>query len=329
MRKLDQFQGCLIGGAMGDALGYAVEFYTEDDIYQDYGSEGITEYELFNGKALISDDTQMTLFTAVALLKGVDYISQINESYLDWLSTQSTKKRKKPYCELHSIKALHSLRAPGGTCLNALRNGGNGSLEKPINDSKGCGGVMRVAPIGLYCKEDVALLGAKAAALTHGHELGYIPAALLSELIHLIVSNENVTLETFVMKALGKVEELFSDKKEYPYFMALIHKAIELSKSNRDDLECIHELGEGWVAEETLAIAIYCSLKYSHDFKKAIITSVNHSGDSDSTGAVTGNILGAYLGLKKLPKEYLDHLELKDLILDVAKDLYIGYNGQA
>ncbi len=81
-------------------------------------------------------------------------------------------------------------------------------------------------------------------------------------------------------------------------------------------------MGEGWVAEETLAIALYCSLKYENDFDKALIASVNHNGDSDSTGAVTGNILGAYLGMSKIPQKYIDNLELKDVILDIAEDLY-------
>lgn len=91
-----------------------------------------------------------------------------------------------------------------------------------------------------------------------------------------------------------------------------------------DDLDAIRLLGEGGVAEETLAIAIYCSLKYSTDFNKAIVAVVNHSGDSDSTGAVTGNILGAYLGLKGIPQKYLDNLELKEIILEMAEDLYNG-----
>ena len=76
------------------------------------------------------------------------------------------------------------------------------------------------------------------------------------------------------------------------------------------------------MAEETLAIAIYCSLKYSDDFDKALIASVNHGGDSDSTGAVTGNIVGAYLGLKGIPLKYLAHLELRDVIFKIADELY-------
>jgi ADP-ribosylglycohydrolase len=99
-------------------------------------------------------------------------------------------------------------------------------------------------------------------------------------------------------------------------------KAVSLSQSSIDDIEAIHSLGEGWVAEETLAIAIYCALKYSNNFKSAIIASVNHNGDSDSTGAVTGNILGAYLGLSAIPKQHLQNLELRDIIFELADDLY-------
>lgn len=322
MKNLDQIQGCLIGGAMGDALGYAVEFYDESAIFSTYGKKGITEYDLVNGKAEISDDTQMTLFTAVGLTMGEDYISQINQCYLDWLSTQMKTKTTTPYSWLHEVEDLHHPRAPGGTCLSALRQGGNGTLETPINDSKGCGGVMRVAPIGLYVSKDACLLGAKAAALTHGHDLGYIPSGMLAELIHLITEQPDEDLEILVCQALETTVSIFKHSDYIDYFEKLILKAIKLSKTTKKALTCIHQLGEGWVAEETLAIAIYCSLKYRNDFKKALIASVNHRGDSDSTGAVTGNILGAVLGYQSLPKEFLEDLELKETILKVAQELF-------
>lgn len=114
----------------------------------------------------------------------------------------------------------------------------------------------------------------------------------------------------------------FVNVKHLSEQIALIDKAIDLANEDVDDLEAIRELGQGWVAEETLAIAIYCALKYSNDFDKALIASVNHSGDSDSTGAVTGNILGAYLGLSGIPEKYLKNLELKNVILELADDLF-------
>lgn len=117
-------------------------------------------------------------------------------------------------------------------------------------------------------------------------------------------------------------------KRNYPktenvdILLSLMQKAIDLSCSELDDLDAIHLLGQGWVAEETLAIAIYCSLKYPNDIEKALIAAVNHGGDSDSTGAVTGNILGASLGAEKIPQKYVDTLELRDVILEIADDLY-------
>ena len=104
----------------------------------------------------------------------------------------------------------------------------------------------------------------------------------------------------------------------------IINHAIQLSTNQLDDLDNIHALGEGWVAEETLAIAIYCSLKYQNDFSAGIIAAVNHKGDSDSTGAVTGNILGALLGYEAIEDKWKENLELHDVILEVADDLCHG-----
>lgn len=187
---------------------------------------------------------------------------------------------------------------------------------------------MMVAPIGLYFEtnrrtiDEIDMIGAETAAITHGHELGYIPATGLVHIVQSLSHNEDISLLDAVLDMKEALRRQFTNRKHLSEQIDLIDKAIALSKENIDDLEAIRELGQGWVAEETLAIAIYCSLKYSDDFDKAIIASVNHSGDSDSTGTVTGNILGAYLGLKSIQKKYLDNLELKDVILEIADDLY-------
>ena len=338
---LDKFKGCLVGGAAGDALGYAVEFNSTDEIRKIYGKNGIAEYDLSNGKALISDDTQMTLFTSNGLLLGTalskfrrklkDYPSYIWQCYKDWLKTQNCSASQiQPSCSwLLNVPELCESRAPGGTCLWSLAQDNFGTIENPINNSKGCGGVMRVAPIGLYfigkriSQHKVDMLGAEAAALTHGHELGYMPAALLVHIISLVANNK-MTVEAAVQDGLQQVKQLFPHARYLNEFIDLINRAVLLSKSDMDDLEAIYQLGEGWVAEETLAIAIYCALKYQNDFEKALVAAVNHNGDSDSTGAVTGNILGAYSGLSKIPQKFITNLELEDLIEDVATDLYKG-----
>ena len=102
-----------------------------------------------------------------------------------------------------------------------------------------------------------------------------------------------------------------------------MNKAIAFAHSDKSDIDAINELGHGWVAEEALAIAIYSSIKHSDNFEDALICSVNHGGDSDSTGAITGNIMGTFLGFNKIPDYYVNNLEIKDIILEIADDLYI------
>lgn len=335
MKDYNKIFGCIVGGAIGDALGYAIEFEDENYIFTKYGETGIQDYELVNEKAIISDDTQMTLFTANALTLTknkadyTDFIIQVHNSYKEWLSTQTGKKVKKHKNWIYEIPELHVKRAPGHTCISALMSRSMGCIDEPINDSKGCGGVMRVAPIGLYYSPEeldirnIDFRAAQAAALTHGHPLGYMPAAGLVHIVNKVCYDPEITL----MEAVADmIETVYEDFRKYSQkyateFKQLMEKAVELSREDIPDLEAIHMLGEGWVAEETLAIAIYCALKYSDDFHKAVTVSVNHKGDSDSTGAVTGNILGAYLGADKIPDNYIANIEMLDVIKKISEQL--------
>lgn len=342
MKNIDKYRGCLIGGAVGDALGYAVEFMEDGNIFQKYGERGITEYDLVNGVAQISDDTQMTLFTANGLLLGTTrgmtrgskspYPEYIGNCYKDWLKTQTSDEfgfETPAFSWLNNVPEMNHSRDPGRTCISSLMHNNLGSISDPRNNSKGCGGVMRVAPIGLYFEgkgispDEIDMIGAEAAALTHGHDLGYIPAAMLVHIIHILSHKDDVSVVDAVEEAKTAMLRLFKNAEHIAEMIALTDKAIDLaSETEIDELDAIRELGEGWVAEEALAIAIYCSIRHDNNFEKAIIASVNHSGDSDSTGAVTGNILGAHLGINAIPKKFLTHLELKETILEIADDLF-------
>ena len=319
--------GWLVGGAAGDALGYAVEFDEDFRIFEKYGENGITAYHLFNGIALISDDTQMTLFTAEGLLTAQNHsivIESIYNAYLNWYKTQMLKT---PIADdgLLSIPCIYDSRAPGNTCLSALKSRACGTIENPINSSKGCGGIMRVAPIAIYCYNrkiacvEADMLAARASAITHGHELGYIPSSFFVHILYRIF--EGFCLLDAVEDAIKVVPSLFKQSEHISEVLDLLQKAIDLSKQDIDDLDAIRELGAGWVAEETLAIAVYCCLKYKNDFEKVVVAAVNHSGDSDSTGAVAGNIIGAYLGVKNIPEKFLNNLELIETIVDFSKIL--------
>ena len=343
MKDINRFRGCLIGGAVGDALGYPIEFSSYSEIRKRYGENGLTDYVLDNGIARISDDTQMTLFTATGLLHGVTRYSlrgigaapsfYVYLSYKSWYRTQTEHYpiSEPRFSWLVDLPEMFSRRAPGNTCLTALREKEQGTIEKPINDSKGCGGVMRVAPIGLYLpgteyycisQKEIDMQGVQAAASTHGHPLGYIPAAALVHIVSLL-SYQNATIPEAVEDMQRSMKDLFKDNPYIGEFDDIIKKAIKLAgKSRDDDYTAISCLGEGWVAEEALAIAVYAALRYHDDFEKAIIASVNHDGDSDSTGSITGNILGAKLGLSGIPERFIEPLELKDIIMEIADDLH-------
>lgn len=338
-----------MGGAAGDALGYAVEFEGEGDIFGTYGERGITEYELTDGIAMISDDTQMTLFTAEGLLLAAKelgegesgdgamadpadtYVAWIDRAYRDWLKTQSLYhpkglKYEDTCTRLMDLPEIFDRRAPGTTCLNALGSSEHGTIEDPINDRKGCGGVMRVAPIGLFFAgdeggADLGMIAARAAAITHGHEMGYIPAATLTQTISKIIY-EDATIEEAVASALEATEAMFKNARSLPSYLELMNRAVFLSRKDVKDLDAIHDLGEGWVGDEALAIAVYCALRYPDDIDRALIAAVNHKGDSDSTGAIAGNIIGASVGLSGIPDKYKEDLELYDTIVEYADELY-------
>lgn len=348
MKDVDKYRGCLVGGAAGDALGYAIEFWSENQIFSRYGRRGICGYELdAKGLARFSDDTQMTLFTANGLLRATTlnmmrggaepYAGYVGRSYIDWYHTQTksyplSEHRGRTRCSwLVDIPELFENRAPGNTCLSACSAGCDGTPELPINQSKGCGGIMRVAPVGLYldaedgihCSSyaDVQKLGAECAALTHGHELGWLPAGMLAHIVSRLAHDPACGVGEAVEDALQVLPEAYPNARRLDDLKDLVCVAMSLADSRKNDLDCIHELGEGWVAEETLAIAVFCALRHEDDFDGALVAAVNHNGDSDSTGAVCGNILGAKLGLSGIPLKFTERLELLDVIEGMADDL--------
>jgi ADP-ribosylglycohydrolase len=333
----DAFRGCLLGGAVGDALGAPVEFMKRTEILQRFGPDGITEYApAYGGLGKITDDTQMTLFTAEGLLRGwvrgafkgiTTYPGVTANAYLRWLQTQGEKSEylvgsadEKGWLSTHP--ELNSRRAPGNTCLSALR--AMTRLGEPaVNDSKGCGGVMRMAPVGLFFSrlnpknpnQKAFDLGTELSGLTHGHPTGALTGGVLAVLILMLVQGESLP------DALTAAKLILREKPEHEETLSAIQMAEELAESNRPHPECIAQLGQGWIAEEALAISIYCAL-VGRDFEHAVVLAVNHDGDSDSTGAIVGNLLGAVHGAKAIPPKWLEPLELHDVISEIADDLH-------
>jgi ADP-ribosylglycohydrolase len=280
----------------------------------------------------------MTLFTAEGLLRGwvrgcqtgiTTYADVTANAYLRWLRTQgaSPASTARPNGEetgwLFSQPELHSQRAPGHTCLSALQE-----MQRPgqpaQNNSKGCGGVMRVAPVGLFgwrlgqsaSPEQTFELGAELAALTHGHPTGALTGGVLAVLTLQLTDGGTLT------EALEVAKAILSQKPHHAETLAALEQAQVLSVSDLSSEQAITRLGQGWIAEEALAIAVYCAL-VARDFRHGVVLAVNHDGDSDSTGAIAGNLLGALHGIKAIPQEWLTPLELHDVIQEIAHDLYV------
>ena len=190
-------------------------------------------------------------------------------------------------------------------------------MENHLNDSKGCGTVMRVAPVAFLKKVNHFELGCKLGALTHSHPTAYLPAGCLVQIIALIKGGQtlyNAITETITIlrSKYYHIETLRAVKKAVTYW--------EMKKPAT--YKTIEGLGQGWTAHEALSISLFCALTYENDFEKAVTLAVNHSGDSDSTGAITGNILGAYLGIDAIPPKWLAKLELKDTIENTGEELF-------
>jgi len=336
--ELSRYLGCLLGGAVGDALGASVEFSSRKEILRCHGEQGLVDYAPAYGRiGAITDDTQMTLFTAEGLLRGYVryrmrgigpvYGSTVSNAYMRWLHTQG---HSDPHGAadlsgwLIGQGDLHYIRAPGATCLSALQ-----SMQHPgglaQNDSKGCGGIMRVAPVGLFMARIYGVseqtqsltfdLAVEIAGLTHGHPTGQLSAGFLAVVIALLA--QGVTLTAAIQSA----RDILIQKDNHQETLDAILTAADLAKDSPNDPEKIKQLGEGWVAEEALAISLYCALSTTQ-FDKAVLLAVNHDGDSDSTGAITGNLMGVIGGSKVIPEHWIANLELKDVIEQIAIDLY-------
>jgi len=332
-QRIQKSRACLIMGAIGDALGAPVEFMSTEQIKQTYGDTGIQFYaDAYGHKGAITDDTQMTLACADGLLsayrrgseRGIlgEYWKYTALSYIRWLATQGVDYELDEVAidwgsrSLYEILKKQGSRAPGTTCISALRN-----MPKPLaaatNDSKGCGTVMRVAPVGIFFGnlhgntteelESIYKEGMKDAAITHGHETAQHASGLLAVIYALCLQGED--LLTSIEKSL----KVFGTSD----ISDLCTRAISEAKKEAS-AEILSSLGQGWIAEEALSMSIYCALQCTSNGLSsldALRLAVNHGGDSDSTGAITGNLIGISLGLQMVPEPLLsEDTEVESLI---------------
>ena len=330
VRDPNALLGCLLGGALGDACGAPVEFLEWFEIQKRFGENGIQDLQPAYGKlGSVTDDTQMMLFTAEGLLRatvrehlrGTTHTPSImHNAYMRWLLTQNVSAN--PYLAetvsdgwLIADQRLWARRAPGSTCLNSLQSAQQLGVMAS-NSSKGCGGVMRVAPCAFMPNPFSSAV--QAAHLTHGHPCGYLSAGIFADILARLWQTPTLSLAAATHSSLHEHRDKVGMHETY----TILRKVLELQHADIEPSPELIEahLGGGWVAEEALAIGLWCALS-AKDFTDGVCKAVNHSGDSDSTGLIAGHFLGLLLGAQALPSEWLAHLEMRDSIQQIATDL--------
>ncbi|WP_228156897.1 ADP-ribosylglycohydrolase family protein [Fuscovulum blasticum] len=314
-------QACLLGGAMGDSLGADIEFQSLASIQRRFPA-GLHDLPSYAGqRGAITDDTQMTLFTAEGMiraqirgqLRGICHPpSVVHHALVRWYRTQGAQ----PRMETDDIGLIEDRRlwrqcAPGMTCMSALGAARHfGDLAR--NGSKGCGTIMRVAPIALMASRgQVRPWAIETSALTHGHITGQLAAAAWAEMLADVAAGE--ALEATARRIATVYAQLEGGEET----SRAIHAALAAPRDGRS--ETVESLGGGWTADEALSIALYACLA-GEDLDDSLRIAVTHGGDSDSTGAIAGNMLGVMDLDAVLSHPWASTIQGADVIRRLAQD---------
>ena len=333
--KVCAYRGCLLGLAVGDAMGYTVDKKTWDEICEDYGPNGLLGYDLVNGSADITSYTQLTAFLCNGLLLGAirgnpdKYSRYMAMSLREWAKSQQFRgTAEKTFCWLAQVPGMRRRHCMDTRMLDALNRETLGTPEAPVFQSAFPGAVTAAIGVGL-CYEAARLephqigrLGAEAVAFTHGDPEAFLSGAFLAHSIALILQNPDMHPSRIFTAAAEAVENQFA--AVYPQTAVLtdkVQKAIELTRDPElTPLAAMTLLG-CTTASECVAGGVYAAMIHMANFDEAMIVAVNHSGRSAAVGAITGALLGARLGEEALPEFYLESLEPADVLRELAEDL--------
>ncbi|WP_327683187.1 ADP-ribosylglycohydrolase family protein [Streptomyces sp. NBC_00467] len=322
-------RGALLGGAIGDALGAGVASLTLDEIRATHGQDGIGDLVPAHGRrGAVTAATQLTLFTVDGLIRAQvrrdtgawHPPTDVHRAYLRWAATQrdwGPDERRKDNGWLAREEWLYTRRAPSRSTLVGLGDESMGTLEAPKNPTaRDAGALARSAPFGLLVGWEpqlVCQLAVECAAQTHGHPTAYLSAGAFAVIVHGLARGE--TLDGSVQRALAL---LAARPGHQPVTDALKH-ALGAVRQGIPSPARIASLGEGHHAEDALAIAVYCAL-VGEDIRHGLRLAVNHDGPSETTGIVTGSLLGALHGETALPPAWLSEIEGRPTILELADD---------
>ena len=335
-------RGSLLGLAVGDAMGYAVDAKNLEEIHRDYGPSGLLGYDLVNGYADVTSHTQLAAYTANGLLiastrgqlRGVmaPFVRYIAMAQQEWSKIQVLRRLPEATsCWISHVEHLRRRVCMDTRMLDVLNNGPLGTVEDTVNDSTESSALSAAVSVGLFFHPDrmkpteVGRLGAEAVALTHGSPEAFLTGAWVAYTVAGIAQEGALALRDQVVQAAEAVAAQFS--RQFPQAMKLkeaVGRGVRMAKNGLMEPE---EAMEALHCQDALGVAagaVYACLKGEGDFDRSMILAVNHSGRSAAVGALTGAFLGAKLGEEALPEFYLECLEPAPELRVLAEDLARG-----
>lgn len=333
--KKSTYAGCLLGMAVGDAMGYSVDGKTWEEICEDYGPNGLLGYDVANGCVEVSSYTQIGAYTVNGVLLGITrgkpelYGRFIQLSLQEWARRQQLPRDpEKSYCWVSHVPLLRRRHCRDGRMLDALRLQRLGAPDKPMNTNANPGALMAAVAAGLsydgkrMSPEDVSRLGAAAVAFTHGSPEAFLTGAVLATFIAGILQGPERELKQLFLAAIEVTDACF--REQIPQMAELAAKwKLQLSMPVTEPQQDMESMVCD-TAAQCLSAAVYACLTGNGDFDTAMVTAVNHSGRSGAVGAITGAIMGAKLGAEKIPEFYLEGLEAAPVLEELAEDLMQG-----
>jgi ADP-ribosylglycohydrolase len=334
--ELEVVRACLFGVALGDALGAQTEFVrSAEEIRRRWPPMGPMEpagYPVWR----VTDDTQMMLAVGWAMkdlggeLEPGPFAERLRVRFVQWYHDPDNN------------------RAPGNTCLRACDGlealeDGQAWQDASVLGSKGCGANMRVQPLAFLDAEEEVIAGASQlqAAMTHGHPTGLAAAELTAlairwsargddpdDLIEALRQRCAAQREVYHARWLGDLWERAHAPSPGEFISrgwdecdaALARAQEAVGVASLEDDPCLYA-GDGWIAEEALATAL---LTYAQDYgsplgviRRGAVT----RGDSDSIACIAGGLVGAYRGEGAWPTDWIDKVEYRDDLEDLAEFL--------
>ena len=334
--KLDAYRGCLLGLAVGDAMGMPVDDMTWEQIQENYGPHGLLGYDLRSDYAEITSYTQVAAFICNALLlsvsrgKGDKKLEYVKLGLKEWTrSQQFARDPENSYCWVAKLPAFRRRHCRDARMLDTLRLAAMGFPEKS-NKYNTPGSLTAAVSVGMFYNSQrltppqIGELTAQIISLTHGDPTAFLSAAVLAYAVTGILMEPQLPLETQFLSAISAMEQQFRGNYSEAYQVAATLKAAVRRAEAAEPMSQVMEELQCYSAMNCLAGAIYASLANQNDFDTAMITAVNHSGYSSAVGAITGAILGAKMGYSALPDFYVESLEPVDALCQLAGDMLSG-----